>query len=357
MERGGHKHEQGFWVVQLDIDEAIRALDNRRRNQFIGCMHAHNELVVLNRLFIFSCNPVGEGEPLGELMDSAESVQMWCLPQVLTGKLYETWMMLIKRFLSAQPEDPALAALVPQHRASFDWLKEYFGDSEAALKQAPLRIIRDKTALHYDKLNLVETVQNLGPRENAIYLAQHPANALYYLGSATVFRASFALIADRSEDTSTLTHGERVTRGSSIAIEDAKHANYHMHLLLNGLIESLLEQTIGKPLEAVSPVRKIPIQGPRHREAAAVHRHWLTERARKTSGHPRAWRTCARTGVRAVIATCQACGYKADVNVDALPETIFVPETGRRLRCSQCGGKRINTRPASGSRKTNARAA
>ncbi len=51
-------------------------------------------------------------------------------------------------------------------------------------------------------------------------------------------------------------------------------------------------------------------------------------------------------GVRAVIATSEACGHKADVNVDALPETMIVPEAGRRLRCSQCEGKRINTRPA-----------
>jgi hypothetical protein len=30
-------------------------------------------------------------------------------------------------------------------------------------------------------------------------------------------------------------------------------------------------------------------------------------------------------GVRAVIATCEACGHKADVNV-ALPENVTVPE-------------------------------
>jgi hypothetical protein len=34
-------------------------------------------------------------------------------------------------------------------------------------------------------------------------------------------------------------------------------------------------------------------------------------------------------GVRAVIATCEGCGHKADVSVDALPETIVVPEAGR----------------------------
>jgi hypothetical protein len=53
-----------------------------------------------------------------------------------------------------------------------------------------------------------------------------------------------------------------------------------------------------------------------------------------------------KNGVRAVIATCQTCQHKADVNVDGLAETIFVPNARRRLRCSQCGGKRIDTRPA-----------
>jgi DNA-directed RNA polymerase subunit RPC12/RpoP len=51
-------------------------------------------------------------------------------------------------------------------------------------------------------------------------------------------------------------------------------------------------------------------------------------------------------GVRAVTASCANCGHAADVNVDLLPETLTVPEAGRRLRCSSCGGKHISTRPA-----------
>ena len=51
-------------------------------------------------------------------------------------------------------------------------------------------------------------------------------------------------------------------------------------------------------------------------------------------------------GVHAVIAKCEACGHAADVNVEGLAETIAVPKVGSRLRCSHCGGKRINTRPA-----------
>jgi hypothetical protein len=53
-------------------------------------------------------------------------------------------------------------------------------------------------------------------------------------------------------------------------------------------------------------------------------------------------------GVHAVSATCEACGHQADVNVnvDALPETLTVPEAGKRLRCVSCGAKRVSTRPA-----------
>jgi hypothetical protein len=68
--------------------------------------------------------------------------------------------------------------------------------------------------------------------------------------------------------------------------------------------------------------------------------------AREKPGPPMTLANMRRNGVHAVIATCQSCGHNADVNVDALPETIAVPKIRRRLRCSRCGGKQIDTRPA-----------
>jgi hypothetical protein len=42
-----------FDIIRLKIDKAaLKTLDNRRRNQLVGCMHAHNELTVLNRLLM-----------------------------------------------------------------------------------------------------------------------------------------------------------------------------------------------------------------------------------------------------------------------------------------------------------------
>ena len=67
---------------------------------------------------------------------------------------------------------------------------------------------------------------------------------------------------------------------------------------------------------------------------------------RSNPGPPMTLANMRQNGVRAVTATCEACGREADVNVDALPETVTVPKAGQRLRCSSCGGKRVLTRPA-----------
>ena len=53
-----------------------------------------------------------------------------------------------------------------------------------------------------------------------------------------------------------------------------------------------------------------------------------------------------QNNVSAVVATCLACRHKADVHVDAMADGVFVPDVGRRMVCSACGGRQIETRPA-----------
>ena len=65
----------------------------------------------------------------------------------------------------------------------------------------------------------------------------------------------------------------------------------------------------------------------------------------KTSGPPMSLANMRQNGVRAVIATCESCNRSADVNVDAMPETVYVPKVGQRLRCSQCGSRRWRPDP------------
>jgi len=200
-----------FQLIHLTVDEGrLKGASNRVRNQFVSCMHAHNELTILNRLLMFTMNDKGDGE----VHNSAQSVQMWCMLQLLAAKLFETWVMINERFLQSNPPD-VVGRLEPAHQASLNWLTDYFGKRQP-FNDTALKIIRDKTAFHYDRLNLTEAADNLAAGENSLYLALHPANSLYYMGSALVFRAAFAMIADSAEGAAVGSHKERVRKGTRL---------------------------------------------------------------------------------------------------------------------------------------------
>ena len=93
-----------------------------------------------------------------ELHNHAHGVQMWCISQVLIGKLFETWNMLSERLLGSNPQDPAIAQLSETHKRDLSWLEQYFGDGQP--KVTPLGTVREKTVFHYDKLNLDEAVKH-----------------------------------------------------------------------------------------------------------------------------------------------------------------------------------------------------
>jgi hypothetical protein len=239
-------------ILTYPIDEAaLGRLDHRRRNQLFGCMHAHNELSFLNRLLMFTQNATADGE----LHDHAQSIQMWCVLQILAGKLFETWSMLLKRIMRRRPPDAMIASLAPEHAASLDWLRGYFGDTN--FKYNAIKLIRDKTAFHYDGLDLGQAINNLAARENTVHLAEHPANTLYYCGSAVSFRAIFTLVADRTTPAAGRSFDERLSDGFGIVIEDVKEANWHIHQVLYGIIKAMLEGASGGDLGAAPEITTI----------------------------------------------------------------------------------------------------
>jgi hypothetical protein len=240
-----------FQIIQLQINEAaLKALPSRHRNQLIACMHAHNELAVMNRLLTFSLNDVADGE----LHDHAHGVQMWCIMQLLTGKLFETWNMLYERFLKSNPEDHAITALSGAHKKNLAWLQAYF-----FRKDTSIRIVRDKSGFHYDKqLNLDDAVAEVTEDERRVYLAQHHANGLYYLGSSLVFRTVFAMVADKAGDTTGMSQIERMAKGVAIALADVQEVNVYLHEVLYGLISAALEKPVGASLAETDQLR-IPV--------------------------------------------------------------------------------------------------
>ena len=52
-------------------------------------------------------------------------------------------------------------------------------------------------------------------------------------------------------------------------------------------------------------------------------------------------------GVRGLSVTClnHACRHHTVVNVDSYPHEVEVPSFGFRMKCSKCGGKRVDVQP------------
>jgi hypothetical protein len=215
-------------------------------------MHAHNELTVLNRLFMCTIEYPADND---ELHNSTQSVQLWCLLQVLIGKIFETWKMLRNRFLGSNPVDPMVAVLSPENGNCLAWLERYFASKDNALAT-----IRDKAAFHYDKLNTKRALSYLAAKEDIIYLAPQAINTVYYLGSSLVFRTLFTMISDSEDGVADGAHGDRTREGLNIAVRDASQANVNLHRVLYGLIEALLEKAEGKPLHTLK-LDRIDIKG------------------------------------------------------------------------------------------------
>jgi hypothetical protein len=92
-------------------------------------------------------------------------------------------------------------------------------------EDTPIRTIRYTSAFYYEKLNLEQAIADLPHEEGRLYLSMHPANALYYAGSALVFSTVFALIADRAIDAKIMMHIERMNIGVKITMDDLNVVN------------------------------------------------------------------------------------------------------------------------------------
>ena len=53
-----------------------------------------------------------------------------------------------------------------------------------------------------------------------------------------------------------------------------------------------------------------------------------------------------QNGVKAVLVWCATCDHHADVAVDHLSGDLEVPALARRFRCSACGSRQVQVRPA-----------
>lgn len=66
----------------------------------------------------------------------------------------------------------------------------------------------------------------------------------------------------------------------------------------------------------------------------------------KYAGRPMDLENMRSHGVRSLLVNCLKCQHEAVVNVDHQPGHLAVPSFAGRMKCSECGSKKVTVIPA-----------
>ena len=73
----------------------------------------------------------------------------------------------------------------------------------------------------------------------------------------------------------------------------------------------------------------------------------MASHSKHPPGPPMTLKNMREQGVRGLAVYClnHACLHRAVISADDYPDDIEVPSFARRLKCSKCGGRRVDVRP------------
>jgi hypothetical protein len=144
----------------------------------------------------------------------------------------------------------------PEPKDAFQKLKAYFAPRN---KGNIIKFIRDNAAFHYAGFDYGKALKDLADGEDKIYLAEHPANSLYYIGEAANWRALIQILHDTPEMgiVADAAAEKRLEKSIDEKYRDAfnsinrqiSEVNYQMHLFLYGVIKVVVDRTLGKDWE------------------------------------------------------------------------------------------------------------
>ena len=167
--------------VQLD------AIPESERRLLVLVAHAANELNVLSKIFHFAANAVVD--PSAPLMVQAHNAQAMVLGRVLTGKIYECWVLLSNSFFGAKLSRTYEPKFGAEASDALEGLKQYFGRNNIVAD------VRSRHAFHYSAAEIdagYRAIIDGDPLD--IYLAESNANTLYAFADSIAGRAMLETI-------------------------------------------------------------------------------------------------------------------------------------------------------------------
>jgi hypothetical protein len=165
-------------IHRAPIDpEKFRSIPDDERALLVLLGHAVNEINVLNKTFYLACQH--PDEPLWRV--HAHVSQSLVFARALTGKLWETWMLLQNGYFGTALSRKYQDKLGDEATQALDRLKQYFSRNNL------IKTIRDRFAFHYS-LSDVNCIPSVLPTndELVMYLAKDNGNTLFYFSDVIV---------------------------------------------------------------------------------------------------------------------------------------------------------------------------
>jgi hypothetical protein len=168
-------------IHRAPIDpEKFRGIPDEERALLTLLGHAVNEINVLNKTFYLACQH--PDEPQWRV--HAHLSQSLVFARALTGKLWETWVLLQNGYFGTSLSKKYHEKLDDEAVRALDGLKKYFGRNNL------IKTIRDRFAFHYSlsDANCIPTIQPTKD-ELVMYLAKDNGNTLFYFSDVIVSTA------------------------------------------------------------------------------------------------------------------------------------------------------------------------
>ena len=235
---------------------ALDKLPGTERNLLLAVMMAHNELSILNRLLLFSIKETCD-DTIGQI---SHSMQIFFVLKLVAGKLNETWKIIQKHYVS-KLDAKYDAILEPPAKSAYTKLSTYFDQKN---KHNVIKFLRNNAGFHYSGFDYGKSLKDLADGEDKIYLAQHPANSVYYIGEAANWRSLMLLLRDTIalDEVHDVIEGTPAAaaieahlensvdvdyrRGFNVVNRHISYINFEMHLFLYGVISITIERALGK---------------------------------------------------------------------------------------------------------------
>jgi len=223
-------------VIRVPLPkDRLRAMSKEERALFFLLGYAANQIILFQRLVIFSTNKT----PSMEAEQKISGAQSQMLARFSIGILHETWKLISSRFLASPMGKEFAPKLSPAGQAALAELKKHFGGSNLLSK------LRNNVAFHHpyesDMDAGFEAAINDKNWDNDWnwYFSTATWNSLYFASDFVVLHGILTSIGETN-----------LVEAQKKIMDEVNKVSRHMMVLLYALTEAFLAKYFGPEMTA-----------------------------------------------------------------------------------------------------------